>query len=326
MCAVNAVPSVLRGFKKNQNDYSGVAEVATAVWPDYPTTLRELRHDDAQRNPDLIFKRIVAELDGRIVAYGAYGQAEGALRPGTFIFNASVHPDHRRRGLGAAIYDHVIDALSPHRPRALIAFTHDTQADALGFLERRGFEVVLRRPVLRLDVRSFDERRFRPGKADDTRQAFAISALSDLMPIVPDWKRRCWELDWEILQDIPLAEPPTRLTLERFSRELEDPTFAPESWFIAHHDDEWLGMSIISTDPSTPGTFYTDVTGVRRSYRRQGIATALKLRGIEYVRAQGGQVIETDNEENNPMLDLNLALGFKSGPAFLEFRKAFRLL
>ncbi len=323
MCAVNPRPFVLRKFNENQSDYSGVAGVATAVWPEYPTTVRELRYDDAQRDPDLIFKRIVAERDGRIVGYGVYGQPEGSPRPGKFILNAAVHPDHQRRGVGTALYDHVIDALSQHQPAALTAFTHDDQTDALGFLERRGFEVVLRRRVLRLDVQSFDKARFRRGKADKTTAAIAISALSELMPTVPGWKRRCWELDWEIVQDIPSSDAPKRPTLERYSCEFADPAFRPESWFIAHRGDDWVGMSTISTDPSTPGTFYTGVTGVRRRYRRQGIATALKLRGIEHVRAQGGQVIETDSEENNPMLDLNLALGFKPGPVFLELRKTF---
>jgi len=119
------------------------------------------------------------------------------------------------------------------------------------------------------------------------------------------------------------CDAPTRPTLESYSCELDDPAFTPESWFIAHYSDQWVGMSTISTDPSTPDVFYTDVTGVRRGYRRQGIATALKLRGIAYVKARGGQTIETDNEEHNPMLNLNLALGFEPGPTFLEFRKTF---
>jgi len=320
MSMLNAAPFTLRDFEKKQHDYAGVAEVATAVWPEYPTTVHGLKQDDANRNADLAFGRVVAERGERIVGFAVYGQPEFSPRPGKFFFHAAVHPDHRRRGMGAALYDRVLETVSPYRPTDLIASTHDDQTDTPAFLERRGFEVVLRRPVLRLDVRAFDENCVRSGPLEE---GITISALSDLMPAVPDWKRRCWELDWEIVQDIPLFETPVRPTLERFSRTFEDPEFTPDSCFVARHGDAWVGMSILSTDPSTPGTYFTGVTGVRRDFRRKGIATALKLRGIGYVKSKGGHVIETDNEENNPMLDLNLAFGFKRGPAFLEFRKTF---
>lgn len=323
MCALNTVPVVLRNFEENQKDYSGLAQVATAVWPEDPTTANELELDDKHRKLDLICGRVVAELNDRIIAFGVYGQPEASLRPGEFFFNALVHPDHQRRGVGKAIYSHIVKILSQHQLAILTADTRENQTDALGFLARRGFEVVQRRPVLRLNVKSFDRARILSGKMHSTRQKITVSALSELMFEVPDWKRRCWDLDWEIVQDIPSPDVPTRSTLESYSQHFEHSEFTPQSWFIALQGDEWVGMSIIDTNASTPGTFYTSVTGVRRSFRRKGIATALKLRGIEYVRSLDGQIIETDNEENNPMLNLNLALGFEPGPAILEFQKTF---
>ncbi len=323
MGALNSVPFVLRTFEKTQSDYSGVAQVVNAVWPEDPTTANELELDDEHRKPDLISGRIVAELNGRIIAFGVYGQPEESLRPREFYINALVHPDHQRRGVGTAVYNHILGILLQHQPAILTADTRENQPDAVGFLERRGFEVVQRRPVLRLDVKTFDSARVLSGRLHRKAQKITVSALSELMFLVPDWKRRCWELDWEIVRDIPSPDAPTRPTLESYSRSFEESTFTPQSWFIALHGDEWVGMSTIYSDPSTPGTFYTGVTGVRRRFRRMGIATALKLRGIEHVRALGGQFIETDNEENNPMLNLNLALGFEPGPAILEFQKTF---
>ena len=58
------------------------------------------------------------------------------------------------------------------------------------------------------------------------------------------------------------------------------------------------------------------------SYRRRGIATALKLRSIEFAKAYGAKELKTDNEENNPMYQLNLSLGFRPKPAFLSYKKS----
>ena len=66
------------------------------------------------------------------------------------------------------------------------------------------------------------------------------------------------------------------------------------------------------------------ITGVRRAYRRMGLATALKLRTLDYAKAHGAKFIRTDNEENNPMYQLNLDLGFRPKPGFLVYEKEFR--
>lgn len=66
---------------------------------------------------------------------------------------------------------------------------------------------------------------------------------------------------------------------------------------------------------------YTGLTGVKRDYRRRGIATALKVKSIEVAQKDGFEFIETSNEENNPMFQLNLQLGYKPAPAWLRFNK-----
>ena len=37
----------------------------------------------------------------------------------------------------------------------------------------------------------------------------------------------------------------------------------------------------------------------------------------------GATIVETDNEENNPMFDLNMRLGFRPVPAWTEYRRPF---
>jgi hypothetical protein len=57
-----------------------------------------------------------------------------------------------------------------------------------------------------------------------------------------------------------------------------------------------------------------------RPYRRRRIATALKLRTIDYAQRRGARTIETSNEEHNPMYQLNLRLGFRPRPAWVSYR------
>ena len=69
---------------------------------------------------------------------------------------------------------------------------------------------------------------------------------------------------------------------------------------------------------------WVGLTGVLRSHRRRGIALALKLLTFKYAQAQGVRYIETGNEENNPMYDLNVMLGFTPKPQWLEYRKEIK--
>jgi len=64
------------------------------------------------------------------------------------------------------------------------------------------------------------------------------------------------------------------------------------------------------------------LTGVLRDERGQGIARALKLRTIDYGRANGFREIRTLNDSlNGPMLAINVALGFVREPAWITFGK-----
>ena len=45
---------------------------------------------------------------------------------------------------------------------------------------------------------------------------------------------------------------------------------------------------------------------------------------MRYARGYGATIIETDNEENNPMFGLNMQLGFEAQPAWIDFRKILR--
>ena len=72
---------------------------------------------------------------------------------------------------------------------------------------------------------------------------------------------------------------------------------------------------------SEPHKAWTGGLGVLKKYRRRGIAIALKIKAIEVLLKKGVIDIRTDNEENNPMYKINVALGFKPVPFSLDYLK-----
>ena len=133
---------------------------------------------------------------------------------------------------------------------------------------------------------------------------------------------------------------------------LDDPALDPDAWWIAvdesgsvpsqmwygtqniaedrHDSNETLGIrkfvgySNLWINDTTRKKLDTGMTGVIRSHRRRGIATLLKYKAIAYGQRHNSEQIVTGNEENNPMLDLNLQLGFEPIPGWIRYEKIFQ--
>ena len=320
---VSVKPAVeLRPFGGTKRDYEALAAISNAISQDLTATAEGLKASDRRQDPNRLLQRLVAEIAGKTVGHGAYRQMGWSPTPEGIFIDVGVHPDHQGRGVGGAIYDHLTEALGRHGPRFLWADAREDCRRAVRFLSARGFEPTMRTVVSRLDVLGFDAGSFRAGQRTDPGSDVEVCSLDRLMKPVSDWRNRCWDLLWELRQDMPHALEPSRQPFDSFIKMFKSPEFTPGAWFIARDGDDWVGISNIWPDRADATLFHTGVTGVVRSHRRRGIATDLKLRAIEFVRAQGGEIIDTSNEESNPMLDLNRALGFKPNPAWISFQKA----
>jgi GNAT superfamily N-acetyltransferase len=313
-------PFTIRPFEPTDSDYEQFAAVEHAVWPEYLETVDEFKHNDATRDPKYLFHRFVAEVEGRIVASGIYCEPWWSARPGKYFVNLSVHPDYRRRGIGTALYQLFVDRLAELEPVLLIAHTREDQPDALHFLDKRGYKQVMRFPISYLDVPGFDPAPFAGAAEKVEALGIRITTLAELAKVDDNWQRKFYELDWEIMQDVPVPEPITKQPFENFvERALGHPGFCPEAQFIALDGDEWVGLSGFWTAEGNPDKLFTGLTGVVRSHRRKALATAMKVQAIGFAKEYGAKIIETDNEENNPMYLLNMKLGFEAQPAWLSF-------
>ena len=314
----------IRPFEPTGEEYEAFLAVKLASRPDYPTTVDMLKHHDQTRDPKLFYERLAGLVDGVPVIYGHDGEPDWAYEPGKYLLGYDLHPDHAGKGYDRLMFDHMLNLVKQRGARILLAFDREDQTDKMKLFKDYGFVETMRYPVSHLEVAAFDPEPFKPAVEKARQTGVKIYSLAELQARTPDWQHRIWDLDWEIHQDVPSPEPITRYPFDEFAKIFSRPNFTPESWFIAVDEasGDWIGLSTIWVEPANADKVYTGLTGVLRPYRRQGLATAMKLRGIDHAKKLGAKRIETNNEENNPMYRLNLQLGFKPAPPMVDFRKA----
>jgi 2-phospho-L-lactate guanylyltransferase (CobY/MobA/RfbA family) len=116
-----------------------------------------------------------------------------------------------------------------------------------------------------------------------------------------------------------MPDAPTREPFEDFKKFVDSPNFLPEAFVVAVDNGNYVGTSALWISQADPAKLYTGLTGVVRSHRRKAVATAMKVRTIQAAQQRNVEIIETDNEEHNPMYQLNLQLGYQPQPAMLDF-------
>jgi GNAT superfamily N-acetyltransferase len=115
------------------------------------------------------------------------------------------------------------------------------------------------------------------------------------------------------------------LSFERFvANELETGDELDDGSFLALSKGKLVGVSRLGRAASVPNSLHVRFTGVDPEYRGRGIASALKLRTVEYARAQDFGEIRTENHTTNAaILHINKALGFQLEPPWIVFEKLF---
>lgn len=332
MKAQASLPYSVRPFDKTR-DYPGAAELHNATYPDRPVTAAELEASDKATNPDpkYVDEDYVVELgpgtpeDGRLIAHLWYGHWSGMYHPQKLLFSLAVHPEYRRHGIGGELYERMLAGIAPHNPVQVAHATYENQPEGLAFLRKRGFEERMRFWDSYLDVAKFDPSPYSHIPEKMAAEGIEIRTEAELADD-PEFERKLYEMLNEIVKDVPTID---EITPESFERFLETRRLSinriPEAYFIAidSSNGRYAGTSNLWRSQAAD-YLKTGLTGVRREYRRKGIALALKLRGIEYARTIGAPGIRTDNESGNrPMLSINEMLGYQRGTAELGMLKTF---
>lgn len=291
------------------------------VYPEYPFSPQEMRHDDETWDGGKYF-RWRAVLD--VVGWAQVNHSRHSFVPDTYWLDFGVVPDARRRGHGSALYDAALEVLRGRGAKRIRAGTKESMADGVAFLEKRGFVETKRDWESRLFLRDFDLGRFAGARERIEHGGIRVATLKDEMASDPEAARKAFVLMDDVHNDVPSADTPTPLDEATWRmRTLEGPNALPDAFFIAiDPQGRYLGVSELERSAQDPTFLWQGLTGVRRDARGKGVAMALKLETVRYARDRGVDHIKTWNDQRNrPMLRINEALGFVRQPAWISYQK-----
>lgn len=321
------MPSPLRLRPFVEADYPVYVDIANEAYPDYAWTLEEVRAVDADWRPDGFFeRRMIAEEAGAAVGYSDIVNSRGQFVADNYQLEVVVRPAARRRGIGRALYRDAEAVLRGRGAHWVRDGVKESAVAGVAFARRIGAGELKRDWESRLDVTAFDPAPFAEALTRATAAGVRITTLADELRGDPDALRKAHELHQVARLDVPGLDPPTATPYERFETEvLRRPWSLPEAYFLAVLDGRYVGESSLAKEGADPTVIHQNLTGVLRAERGKGIAMALKLKTVEYARAHGYRRIRTWNDSlNEPMLAINVALGFVREPAWITFGKDLR--
>jgi mycothiol synthase len=229
-----------------------------------------------------------------------------------------VHPDHRRRGLGRALFAQLVNAACAERDDILLTGGTTSRVPAgEAFANRIGAEAALNNRLSQLDLEQLDRAMVRswaaldPGgyrlvwidrEIPDALMANVIVAY-DAMNTAPRGGLRVddWKMTPEIVRDWERAERLKGME-HRLLLAIDDAT------------GETAGFTEVAYDPRVAHVVYQHGTAVVPAHRGHGIGKWLKARMLARVDADWphARFVRTGNAYSNaPMLSINDRLGFK---------------
>jgi mycothiol synthase len=288
----------------SDGDLAAWVAVKNAVVPGEPSDVDELRRE-AEHDRESGW--LLALADG---VAGGCGVVRRSNASGLAFAMVRVLPAQRRRGIGSALYA----ALSGHaRGLGLDAIrTRAVEDDdgTLRFLARRGFVEVGREYEVRLGLRAGEAATATP--APDGVDLVSLGSRLDLVPQVH-------ALAVETVGETAGAEEVRIPSLEVWRVENVDGALLDGS-LLAVAGGRVVGSAGLAGRPAEPDVAEHLLTAVTGSWRRRGVAMALKSAQIDWARGAGyRELVAFNNGANEPMRRLNARLGYAPRPAWITF-------
>jgi GNAT superfamily N-acetyltransferase len=270
---------------------------------------------------------VVQDAQGNVVAAG--GVSDGgafARKDGTFSGRVRVVPDHRKRGIGAALLERLEAHARSHGAPRITSSVREDEPDGVRFAQRHGYRETNRRFNSYLEVQAFDPSGFDDPEEIARRAGVRLASLAELERERPGdvdaIQRELYDLGASAGADIPRPDPIQMPPYDAIREVFFGPssTLDRAATIVALRDGRVVSETI--TDMRSPGIAYTNFTGTLREERGKGLALALKLRAIAELKGEGARLFGTTNDEQNAaMRGINERLGYVPDPPVIELEK-----
>jgi len=287
------------------------------------SNVEEMAAHFAQRSEsfDALRDVTLAEIDGRVVAFGIRNIVDTTDGVREYRLNGSVDPAWRRRGIGRTLLlenerrlRDVAHAEHGASRRVFGSWHGETQTGGAALLEAAGYA----------PVRYFFDM-VRPN-LDDVEDVPLPDGL-EIRPIGPDLARAVWDADIEAFRDHWGGFDHSEEQLQRW---LSSPSNDLSLWLVAFDGDEIAGGVINSIDPHNNAAMgyrrgWLSSVFTRRPWRRRGLARALIARSLTLLRERDmtSAALGVDAENPSGALGLYEGVGFAVNYRATAWRKAF---
>lgn len=317
---------IIERFSSSDTGYIGYVSLKRRVWPHEQVTVASQRDADARQDPTEFSERLIAWDGDTVVGAADVYALPFSASDQRFGFMVIVDPSARMQGIGTALYSYIVSDLDLGPVHGWETASWEGDPSGGAWLEHLGFELASTHQMSELVLDDVDFSVFTPLVEAVEASGVELLSLSELMARNPQAGQDLYDLAVELSHDAPWYEEVSKPPFDVWRREyIDSENILADAFTVAVFEGQLIGQSALARDVHDQSILRTGLTGVRREFRRKHIATAMKVRAIAQAktlegRGSGVRVV-TGNAAENPMLDLNLKLGFAKQPAWYVYAR-----
>ena len=319
----------IKNFNETDEEFNELARIDNLVNHDSVNHPDDDKREWNIRDENIIRNRLLLYKDNTLIGvlYYSQGRAENSK---TAFYTLNLDPSYDNQGFRKLLFDKLLIEVKAFNCNLVHTsiYEHPNYSEHKKLLVKEGFKLVQTNREYSCNITKIDFKKYKSlisqlensgVKFYDSREEMVNNKK------FPNHFKKLENLEWLLEKDIPIPDgiKHTRMPFEQWQKVCLD--FYNNSYgvdIVAVKNKEYIGSTYLEVYPKAePHKAWTGHLGVVRKFRRQGIATALKIKAIEKLLKKGITEVRTDNEENNPMYKINIRLGFEPAPFSYDYSK-----